>query len=100
MTYPRCDSNGGIGCHPSPASERPAFDSLWRQIFIVPTRDPLARSVSSFNFDHPIGGGSDDVLSVVEDWKALALPDGCTSECGFCVEYCSSDENLGRSPRP
>ena len=50
-----------------------------------PTRDPLARSVSSFNFDHIIGGGAKIAANIMEDWYVPEMPEGCTSECSFCV---------------
>jgi hypothetical protein len=73
-------------------------DQLTRELgdhdfYVVATRDPLSRSVSSFNFDHPIGGGSRDVASVVDEWKIEGLPPGCTSECKFCVEEDTFDMN-------
>ena len=58
--------------------------------FILVTRDPLARSVSSFNFDHLIGGGSNDVNSIVQDTLVPSLPPGCTDECDFCLPQSSA----------
>jgi len=45
--------------------------------FIVATRDPISRSVSAFNFDHPIGGGSTDVSAIVNEAYVAGLPTMC-----------------------
>ena len=52
--------------------------------FIIPTRDPLARSVSAFNFDHLVGGSSE--MMMVHDWGVTDFPVNCTGMgCAFCV---------------
>jgi hypothetical protein len=63
--------------------------------FIVPTRDPYARSVSAFNYDHLIGGNpSGGASALADDWQVKDLPPSCSmGGCTFCVAGESLDSD-------
>jgi hypothetical protein len=78
------------------------FDPTEYDLFVVPTRDPVERIISAFNWNHPIGGDPPRQWRLTEAGEAMyrcfpELPGGINrfaealdedSPCGFAARRC------------